>query len=347
METWTGDDADLDDVDPDDDGDDLPADSKVVEVAKAVAVLPMVLIGGVLFAVLLGMVAGGFALMGMAFAPDDSGDDPFAATVVRNGRCVESGDELIEATVTGDGIDELEPDADLDEADDDGQTVLYCAAAHGENGDVETLLLAGADPNVEAAAGTPLSAAAARGHLAVAESLLEAGANVDGGDEPQAALARAIEHRHPDLVSLLLANGASATEGIPLEMPFVDGGRLTRVGEDVLEPPEAPTDGLVAVLLLSGELPLPPLHAAALANDAEIVQLLIDAGADPNQWVYAGVTPLHAATVADSQEAVDVLLDAGADPNAAPDGNTGSPFGLAGALAREQIAQRMLAGDTS
>jgi ankyrin repeat protein len=346
METWTGDDADLEDVDPDDDGDDLPADSKVVEVAKVVAVVPAVLIGGALFALLAGMVAGGIALMGMSFAPSDSGDDPFAATVVRNGRCVESDDELIEATVTGDGIEELEPDADLDEADDDGQTVLYCAAAHGENGDVETLLLAGADPNVEAAAGTPLSAAAARGHLAVAESLLEAGAAVDGG-EPQAALARAIEHRQPDMVALLLDNGASATADIPLEMPFVDNGRLTRVGEEVLAPPEAPSDGLVAVLLLTGELPLPPLHAAALANDPDTVQLLLDRGADPNQWVYAGVTPLHAATVADSPEAIDVLLDAGADPNLAPDGNTGSAFGLAGALAREQIAQRMLAGDTN
>jgi ankyrin repeat protein len=338
MDTWTGDDADVDVrlEEPE-----LRGDSKVKEVAKAFAVLPGLLLGGALFAVLAGMVAGGFVLMGLAFAPEEEGDTPFASTVIRNGRCVESDDELIDATVTGDGIEEIEPDADVDEADDDGQTALYCASAHGENGDVERLLLAGADPDLEAAGGTPLSAAAARGHLAVAESLLEAGADVTGG-EPQAALARAIEHRHPDLVRLLLDNGASATEGIPLEMPFVDGGRLTTVGEAELEEPEAPTDGLVAVLLLSGELPMPPLHAAALADDPETMELLVERGADVNQWVYAGITPLHAATVADSQEAVDVLLTAGANPNLVADGTTGSAFSLAGALQRQAIAERML-----
>jgi hypothetical protein len=341
MATWTGDDADLEDVAPRDDGEDLPTDGKLVEVAKAVAVVPAVLVGGVLFAVLAGMVAGGFALMGLALAPDEPGDSPFAATVSRAGRCVESDDELIEATVTGEGIETIAAGTDVDEADDDGQTVLYCAAAHGENGDVETLVLAGADPGLEAAGGTPLVTAVARGHLAVVESLLEAGADVTGG-EPQAALARAIEHRRPEMVRLLIDNGASPTEGLPLEMPVVDRGRLTEVGEAELEPPEAPTDGLVAVLLLSGELPMPPLHAAALADDAEIVQLLIERGADPNQWVYAGITPLHAATVADSLAAVDALLAAGADPNLTPDPATGSAFALAGGLQRQAIAEAML-----
>lgn len=343
METWTGDDADLAEADPDLGDEELPAESKVAEVAKAVALLPAVLVGGALFALLAGMVALGFSLMGLALTPDSSGESPYAERVTRNGPCVESSDVLIEATVTGDGIQRIQPDADVDEADDAGQTALYCAAVGGSTADVRTLLLAGADPDLEAVAGTPLGAAAARGHLSVVDTLLEGGADVSGG-EPQAALARAIEGRHVDVVRLLLDQGASAVDGVPLEMPFVDGGRLTRVGEAQLNGPEAPTDGLVAVLLLSGELLMPPLHAAALADDPDIVLLLVERGADVGQWVYAGITPLHAATIADSKAAVTVLLGAGADPNVAPDPTTGSAFDLAGVLGREQVAATMLQG---
>lgn len=337
MQTWTGDDADLDD------GEDLPKDSAIVEVAKAVAVLPAMAIGGVLLAAIAGMVALGFVVMGLAFTAGDQGESPFAATVVRNERCVESTDELIEATTTGDGISEIEPDANVDEADDDGQTALYCAAAHGQVDDVELLLENGADPNLEAAGGVALEVAVVQGEQEVVETLLAGGAAVDGG-EPQAALARAIETRQTELVELLLDEGASPLDGIPLEMPNVADGRLTEVGEAELEPPESPTDPLVAVLLLSGELAMPPLHSAALADDAETTQLLIDQGAPVDQFVYAGITPLHAAVVANSPEAVRVLLEAGADPNLAPNGDTGSPLALAAALGREQIAIQMLGG---
>lgn len=325
------------------DGEELPADGTAKEVARAVAVVPAVLVGGVLFAVLAAMVAAGFGLMLLALAPGGSDDSPFASTVSRQGLCVESDDDLIDAIVTGDGIQEINAGVDLDETDDDGQTALYCAAAHGENADAERLLVAGASPDLEAAGGTPLVAAVARGHTAVVESLLEAGADVSGG-EPQSALARAIENRRPGMVQRLLDRGASVSAPVPLEQPAVAGGRLTEVGEADLEPPEAPTDGLVAVLLLSGELALPPLHSAAMADDPETVELLLERGADVNQWVYAGITPLHAAVVADSPEAAAVLLAAGADPNVNVDPATGSPAALAVALERQRVNQLFQAG---
>jgi cytohesin len=113
------------------------------------------------------------------------------------------------------------------------------------------------------------------------------------------------------------------------------------VGEAELEPPEANTDGLVAVLLMSGELPLPPLHSAALADDEETIRLLLERGADLNQWAYAGLTPLHVAVVADSPAAVGALLDAGADPNVNIDAATGSPLALATALQRDEVLQEL------
>ena len=344
-ESWgdLADDAFDDDPDDDvrlEDPEDLPADGRLKEAAKVIAVLPAVLIGGALFAVIAGMVAAGFGLMLLAFAPSDSGDDPYAATVTRQGLCVESDDDFIQAIVSGDGISEIADGIDLDEADDDGQTALYCAAAHGENADAETLLVAGASPDFKAAGGTPLVAVVARGHTDVVESLLESGADVTGG-EPQSALAVALEHRRPGMVDRLLNAGASATEPVPLEMPAVDGGRLTEVGEAELEAPEAATDGLVAVLLLSGELPLPPLHAAALANDPESMSLLVERGADVNQWVYAGLTPLHVAIIADSPDAVEALLAVGVDPNTTIDPATGSPISLATALGRDDILQQL------
>lgn len=58
-----------------------------------------------------------------------------------------------------------------------------------------------------------------------------------------------------------------------------------------------------------------PLHAClALSKSPEIVQALIDCGADVNATQAGGYTPLHQAAVAGSEELVNLLLQAGADP---------------------------------
>jgi ankyrin repeat protein len=70
-----------------------------------------------------------------------------------------------------------------------------------------------------------------------------------------------------------------------------------------------------------------PLHSAVATDageaTAEIVRLLLEAGADPNAKSHEGGTPLHSAAFTGDLEIAEVLLAYGADPNATdPKGHT-------------------------
>ena len=68
-----------------------------------------------------------------------------------------------------------------------------------------------------------------------------------------------------------------------------------------------------------------PLHMACRGGHVGVVELLMDAGANPNQANNSGVCPLHHV---DEPKMVEVLCKAGADPNAnAKEG--GSPLHFA------------------
>ena len=61
----------------------------------------------------------------------------------------------------------------------------------------------------------------------------------------------------------------------------------------------------------------PPLLHAAARGHVAIIEILVEAGADPNATSNEGATALHRASYRGDREAVAMLLAAGADPNRA------------------------------
>jgi ankyrin repeat protein len=64
------------------------------------------------------------------------------------------------------------------------------------------------------------------------------------------------------------------------------------------------------------------IHAAATTGNREMVQMLLDRGADPNQRQQAGYVALHTAALHGDREMAEMLLRAGADPRLANDEGT-------------------------
>lgn len=72
-----------------------------------------------------------------------------------------------------------------------------------------------------------------------------------------------------------------------------------------------------------------PLHWAAWKGHAEIVTLLLDAGADiqaHNSNFHWGTTPLHAAAHGNNKRAAEVLIERGADVHAVRSTGSGTPL---------------------
>jgi len=72
-----------------------------------------------------------------------------------------------------------------------------------------------------------------------------------------------------------------------------------------------------------------PLHYAAWKGHAELVDVLVDAGADlqaHNQNFHWGTTPLHAAAHGNQQHSAAALIRRGADVNAVKSTGSGTPL---------------------
>ncbi len=150
----------------------------------------------------------------------------------------------------------------------------------------------------------------------IVKLLLDAGANpnskVYGGMTP---ISLAIQQKNIPIVKLLLDAGANTDVAFSFIF-YYNSFDLDQMGEEILDQ--------IQILLQAG---LDPnledkdgktllIHAAHI-KDSKITQLLLEAGADPNKIAsHTGETPLHIAAEHNNIKTVQLLMNAKADPTA-------------------------------
>lgn len=192
---------------------------------------------------------------------------------------------LLQAAETGDinAVRTLiKSGADLNIQDNNKRTPIMIATYNRDVETVSALIEAGADVNIQDnARANPFLHAGAAGYLEILRLLIKAGADTTltnryGG----VALIPACERGHVEVVKELL------------ETTDIDVNHINHLGWTAL---------MEAIILSDGG----PRHQ-------EIVQHLIDHGADVNIPDHDGVTPLQHARERGYQEMVDLLVKAGA-----------------------------------
>jgi len=196
--------------------------------------------------------------------------------------------------------------AKVNAANDLGVTPLWTASQNGSEAMVRRLLEAGANPNAALLAGeTPVMVASRTGNPKVVEQLLARGANVNAhGSRGQTALMWAVSEKHPDVVKVLIAHGANIqtrSDSWSQVMAVEPHGYLP-YNRDI------PAGNETALLF------------AARAGDLASAKLLVAAGAKVNDVDAWGVSATTLAAHSDYRDVVEFLLDKGADPNAAAAG---------------------------
>lgn len=206
-------------------------------------------------------------------------------------KCVENGDvEDLRAMVATADLSDLEA----------LQRTLRAAIYADDFEKVSVLLDAGAQPDSSA-----MIRAATFGQADILARLLSAGGDPNARERHQSPLSEAVEQKDTKKVSMLLEAGATPSAGV------------------MVEAATHPDRSILAQLLAAGgdpnggELKLRnrPLHAAAFRGLTGSVNILLEAGADPNMEC-EGTFPLHWACMAHKTEVVRLLLESGADPNA-------------------------------
>jgi ankyrin repeat protein len=224
--------------------------------------------------------------------------------------------------------------ARVNAANDLGVTPLWTASLNASVAMVLRLLEAGGNPNAALSLGeTPVMVAARSGSPEVVEQLLARGANVNArAARGQTALMWAVAQKHADVVKVLLAHGADvhARSAVWSQVMAVPPHGLLQYNRAV------PHGGDTALMFAArvGDLASAKLLVAAGGNVndqdawgvsatvlaahsgyADLVEFLLERGADPNA-ASAGFTALHEAIMRRDERMVQALLAYGADPSA-------------------------------
>ncbi|KAM6511189.1 hypothetical protein FALCPG4_016192 [Fusarium falciforme] len=211
--------------------------------------------------------------------------------------------------------------ADINEATSKpGWTVLQAAASSGNIELVNLFLHMGANVNHQSPM-TALEVAVDNRHIPVVRRLLDAGADINQIGRLGPALFSAARNQDAQLFDLLMAQGADPDPPncyvsplmVAIHEEWVHGARLLiQAGADVNKPCTKPTSyDLPQHLDWDWDLTV-PLVAAVMTDDVEFVQMLLDAGARLD-----GQTSrcLDLAVRSRSGDIVQLLLQYGANPN--------------------------------
>jgi ankyrin repeat protein len=204
-------------------------------------------------------------------------------------------------------------------------SALAAAANEGYEDIVEVLLREGADPNSLYCGRflRPLLAAASSGNPVVVKQILDAGAsvNVHGGDEGN-ALHQAIKSGNTQIVQLLIDYGHDLHASSPRNGPPLSCALLK----------EKAQDELVAMLIRNKvDVNIPPtgyfnpLNLAGSIANLETVRLLLDNGADATLKL-PGSGALHNAAEHGEIDIMQLLVDRGADINGLANTTYGTPL---------------------
>jgi ankyrin repeat protein/catechol 2,3-dioxygenase-like lactoylglutathione lyase family enzyme len=188
------------------------------------------------------------------------------------------------------------------------RTGLHVAAVEGHLNVVRLLLEQGADPNAREAGDNtyPLHWAAAHGHVEIVRAVLDAGGDVHGvGDAHELEVIGWATNENPhrtEVISLLVERGARHHIFSAMNL-----GELQLI-EKVVEDNPAALDRRTSRF----ERGQTPLHLAINRQRYDILDLLINLGADVEAKDMGGQTALELALLRDDQEAIRRLKAAGA-----------------------------------
>ncbi|OBT77481.1 hypothetical protein VF21_05279 [Pseudogymnoascus sp. 05NY08] len=191
--------------------------------------------------------------------------------------------------------------------------------------------------NINAAGkrGSPLQLAAMKGHVTIAQHLIAAGADIEfppSKYEPTAFIS-ALSRSYPNVAHVLLENGAS--------YDILDASSQTPLGQAAAQGDMA---AMHELLQLGDDMNIErysALQAAAGCGGVQIVQLLLQSGANVNFKCGRLGNPLQAAASYGNEQIVQLLLQSGADVNSVG-GHFGNALQAAAISGNGQVVQLLL-----